>query len=311
MARKQGEMAFLWTFAWIGILIFTAGCSASRVQTVESLEARARQLKIMAESSAESKIGTLEGKKEEAQTIQQKIGQDDPLVSEYLVSRLALPEFERLTYHADYLGINVGVITASIEGKTQIRGRDVYKFEVVAQTNPFFSKIFKLEDRFVSYMDVENLHVLRQEVYRREGNYKKDAVVDFDHENGKAYFKHLLNGDEKVIDIPYGVQDAVTANYIVRTLPWGVGDTVRFQVYVDEKVYDFVGLIPQTTSLNVAKMGRLEAFVFEPYAVLEGEVVKKGKATGYFHTGGLKRPLRGVVNTPIFGKASITLMSYN
>lgn len=127
-----------------------------------------------------------------------------------------LPNYEKLTYEIKWLGIPVGTLTASIKGIDKIVGRDAYVLEAVFKTNSFCSKIYPVEDRYVSYMDKERLCTLRHEVYRKEGRYKKDAITDFDQVNRKARFRNLLDKTEKEYDIPEGVHDFLSAYYYCR-----------------------------------------------------------------------------------------------
>ena len=218
-----------------------------------------------------------------------------------------LPEYEKLTYKAKYLGITVGTMVAEIKGITTIQGRQAYHFELSATTTPFFSKIFHVDDRFVSYMDIEKRHVLRQEIYRKEGNYKKESIVDFDQENHKAYYQHLLNGTSEVIDIPENVQDVVTTNYYFRMVNFQLGDTLEYKVYVDEKVYDLLVLISDQKKLRVPGLGRQDTFVIQPFAELGGEDIKKGRGSAYFSIEESRLPFKAEVDTPLFGNASVML----
>jgi hypothetical protein len=88
-----------------------------------------------------------------------------------------LPDYEKLTYEVRWLGLPVGTFSTSVTGIKNYKGRDAYLLEAKIKTNAFLSKIYKIEDRFVSYMDTEKLYTLRQEAYRREGKYKKDAIT--------------------------------------------------------------------------------------------------------------------------------------
>ncbi len=224
------------------------------------------------------------------------------------VSRLnKLPEEERLVYKVKYLGIPVATMVASIKGTQMIAGRKAYVFELTAQTNKFFSKVFTVNDRYVSYMDVEHLYILRHEEYRREGNYKKDAIIDFDQINHKAYYKHLLNGEEKVFDIPPSVQDALSAVYYYRMLPLKVGRTNEFETNVDEVNYRFLGVVEKKKKMRTDALGKIEVLIMRPYAVLDGKMVKKGSMWGYFTNDARRIPVKTVMKTLIFGKATVTL----
>ncbi len=218
-----------------------------------------------------------------------------------------LPEYEKLVYEVKWLGIPVGTVTASIKGIKKINGIDAYVLEVVAKTNAFCSSIYKIEDRFISYMDVENLFTLRHEVYRREGRYKKDAITDFDQVNHKAYFKNLLDKSEKIFDIPAGVQDTLSACYYFMLLPLNVGDKVEYDVCNNENVYKLFALILSKGYISIPNLGNSKAFFIQPYAKLNGKRVEKAKVSAYFSCDEKRIPLLALIKGPIFTKLSIHL----
>lgn len=218
-----------------------------------------------------------------------------------------LPDYERLTFKVKWLGLPVGTIIASIKGIEKINERDAYVLEVLVKTNIFCSAIYKIDDRFVSYMDVVNLYTLRHEVYRREGRYKKDAVTDFDQINHKAYFKNFIDKSEKVFDIPPGVQDTLSASYYFMLLPVRVGEKIEYTVCNNEDNYQLFGVIQSTTFINLSKLGRKEAFLMQPYARLNGDNVRKGKIRGYFGCDKRRLPLFIIIKAPVFTKVTAML----
>ena len=211
-----------------------------------------------------------------------------------------LPEYEELTYSVKWLGFPVGTVTARISGIKKIQGRDAYELEIIARTNVFLSHIYPVNDRYVSYVDTENLYTLRHEVYRREGRYKKDAVTDFDQVAHKAYFKNFLDKSEKTIDIPPAVQDPVSMAYFFRTVPLEIGQKKEFCVYNNEATYLLYGVADRKDFVRIPKRGPQEAFHIQPYAKLKGQLVKKGKASGYFSCDEKRIPLIGIVKGPVF-----------
>lgn len=250
-------------------------------------------------------VNTKEDLLKKAQVIKSKISKKN--LPTQPVRQTRILNYEKLIYKATYLGIHVGEFIATNHGLTDFNGQKAYKLEATAETNKFFSKIYKVRDRFVSYLDPETFNVLRHEVYRREGKYKKDAIIDFDHKSRKAYYKHLLNGSEETIDIPEQIVDVVTVQYFIRSKNWELGDVFDLNVYVDEKVYQLVGLIKKKVHMRLSKLGKMEAYVMEPYAMLEGKSVRKGKAFGYYKDDEYRTPIKGYVKTPIIGKATILL----
>ncbi|MDP2913584.1 MAG: DUF3108 domain-containing protein [Candidatus Omnitrophota bacterium] len=211
-----------------------------------------------------------------------------------------IPKYERVTYNVRWLKAPVGKIVVSINGIKNIHGRDAYEVEIAAKTNDFCSKIYKIDDRYVSYVDMEGLYTLRHEVYRREGRYKKDAVTVFDQTNHKAYFKNFLDKSEKVFDIPPKVQDPVSAYYYFRTLPMSVGKGIDCWVSNNESNYHLFGVVEKKEIISIPNIGQREAFFIQPYAKLGGRLVRKGKASGYFSRDEKRTPLVGVIKAPLF-----------
>ncbi|MFA5099984.1 MAG: DUF3108 domain-containing protein [Candidatus Omnitrophota bacterium] len=218
-----------------------------------------------------------------------------------------LPDHETLTFSLKWIGINVGTVTMAVKGIKKIDDRDAYFLEAVFHSNRFLSAIFKIEDRFVSYMDVENLYTLRQEVYRSEGSYRKDAVTVFDQINHKAYFKNSIDSSEKTIDIPPGVQDTLSACYYFMMLPLKVGDRIDYSVYNSEQIYQLLGVVEEKVFVRNPALGVKEAFKMQPYVRQDGKQVQKGDLSAYFSCDKRRVPLMGKLKGVIFTEAVFTL----
>lgn len=218
-----------------------------------------------------------------------------------------LPESETLTYEVRWLGMSVGTMTASVKGVQEVNGRKAYVLEAVVKTSPFFSGIYSINDRFVSYLDVEKLHTLRHEVYRRDGKYKKDAVTEFDQENHTAHFRNLLDKSEKSFPIPPGVQDTLSACYYFMLLPIKVGDRIEYQVCNNEANYRLLSLIESKAFISLPGIGEKQAFLIQPYATLKDKKVDKGRVKAYFTAEKRRIPLVAVIRGPVFSEVTVTL----
>jgi len=218
-----------------------------------------------------------------------------------------LPENECLKYTVRWLGIPVGYITASIKGIKILNNRKAYLLEVIARTNAFCSAIYRIDDRFLSYMDVEGLHTLRHEVYRREGRYKKDAITDFNQITHRAYFKNLLDGSKKEFDIPPNVQDTLSACYYFRLLPIEIGKRIEYAVCNNESIYQLFGVIESKDFIKIPILGKRATFYMQPYAKLKDKKVKKGRVGGYFSADSKRLPLLALVQAPMFTEVTASL----
>jgi len=218
-----------------------------------------------------------------------------------------LPQSQVLTYSVQWLGISVGKINISIKGIQNVQGRQAYVLEAVFQSNAFLSSIYKIEDRYVSYMDVEKLYSLRHEVYRRDGRYKKDAITEFDQEKHKAKFKNFIDNSEKEFEIPENVQDTLSACFYLMLLPLKFQEKIELPVCNNEANYQLFGLVESLAYIKTPGTGEKRAFLIQPYARLKGEKVEKGNLKAYFSCDKTRIPLLAVLQGPVFTEVSVVL----
>ena len=94
---------------------------------------------------------------------------------------------EELTYKATFLGMTAGKATTRVDKEShKILGQTCYKIDVVGETSDWISWVTRVKDTWGAYIDTSNF--LTRATYRniREGKYKKDEWVTFDHDAQKA-----------------------------------------------------------------------------------------------------------------------------
>lgn len=214
---------------------------------------------------------------------------------------------EKLYFRARYLGMTVAELTTEVVERKYHKGVPVIVFKATGKTTEPFSKVFPIEDIFISYMDEQRKRVVYREELRSEGRYRKHSFVEFDYKKKLAFFYNDVDKSRKEIPISDQVHDPVTANYYARTLRWQPGDTIDLQVYASEKIYDLICLISEVTEVKTPEHGKRTSLAVQPYAYINGEDAKKGRATGYFDPGGAHIPLKAVIRTPFFGSAQLIL----
>jgi len=122
-----------------------------------------------------------------------------------------------------WLGITAGEIVSEIKGSWIGTAAGIQDRGHGADQGALFQAL-PVEDRYVSYLDVEKMYTLRHEVHRREGRYRKDAVTDFDQVAHKAHFRSLTDGSGRSLIFPQGFR-YVTSSYVARTLDLKVGES--------------------------------------------------------------------------------------
>ena len=216
---------------------------------------------------------------------------------------------ERLTYDVRWLGARVGEVVSTIKSAETQNGREVYVVELTARTNGFCSKIYRIFDRYVSYIDKEDLTSHKHIAQRSEGKYRKDAVTVFDRQNQKAYFQNAVDNSKKTFDIPPLCRDPISAIYYFRTLDVKLRDKVYYKVVNNEEVYDLYALIKDKKFITIENKKTYESFYIEPYALLKGERYKKGNASIYVSSDGQRLPVLGIIKAPLFTRITVSLAS--
>lgn len=226
------------------------------------------------------------------------------------VAEKSLPEFEKLTYDVRWLGLSIGTITASIKGREKIRGREAYVLEATVKSKSLGSLIHKLDSRFVSYLDAEEIYVLRQEVYRKDSDCREVAVCEFDQARHKVRYSDLAARSEKIFDVPARVQDILSTCYFFMLAPLKVGDKVPYDIFHNQgshHVYGFVESKEWVQSPALHSKAK-EAFLLYPYASMKGKKLLRGRARAYYSCEKRQLPLLVVLKVPFFTKVIVSLV---
>jgi hypothetical protein len=171
---------------------------------------------------------------------------------------------ERLIFSVEYGPVKAGTATFEINEVVMIDSIPAFHIVSTEETNAFFSKIFKIEDRYDSFIDTLHLHSLRFEKHIREGTYEKDQVVEFNQESGKVVYS---NGEE--YDIKPGAKDIIASIYFARTLDLVVGKSVFINNHTDGKNYEL--------EVQVLKREKVETPAGEFECIVVQPVVEEGK----------------------------------
>ncbi len=171
---------------------------------------------------------------------------------------------EKLIFSVEYGPLKAGTAIMEVVEIVMIDSIPAFHIVSTERTNAFFSKIFKIDDRYDSYIDTVHLHSLRYEKHIREGSYKKDQIVEFQQDSGKAIYS-----DGKVYEIIPGAKDIIASIYFARTLDLEVGKTFTINTHTDGKNYDL--------QVNVLKKERVETPAGEFDCLLIQPIIEGGK----------------------------------
>ncbi|MDM7926022.1 MAG: DUF3108 domain-containing protein [bacterium] len=179
---------------------------------------------------------------------------------------------EALTFEVAYGVVNAGTAVMSIPDTQWVQGRPCYHIVTTAESNAFFSKMFRVRDRVESVMDMEGLFSWHFEKHLREGGYKSNRIERFDPRQRLAYTKR------DTIRTPPFVQDILSAFYYTRTRPLQPGQPFDIECFSGKHVYPLRVLVHRREKAEVPA-GKFRCIVVEPVLRGEGLFNQKGKLT--------------------------------
>ena len=229
------------------------------------------------------------------------------IFSEYKkVSNTAFVKGEVLKFRVHWGWIEAGEAVLEVKKDSKkIGSRDVYHVVGTGKTVRAFSVFYKVKDRYETYIDEEALVPLKFVRRVNEGGYIINQDQEFDHVNNK------INSDGKIMDVPEGIQDMLSAFYYARNLDYSniqVGDEVMVNTFVDDEIFPlrirYVGLENIKT-----RLGKFRCMTFHP-VVQEGRVFDvENDLTVWISNDDNHIPIR--VEAKLFvGSAQMDLKSY-
>lgn len=215
---------------------------------------------------------------------------------------------KKLVYRLAWNGIPVGSVTVWNGGISTYRGREVYTLRLVTESNKFLSAIYRVEDKYTSYVATDTMSSMRYEADRKEGRYKKHVIVEYAFDSMEAVYTSITDGSVKRCPIYENPHDPVSAICYFLTSDISSGETLDMVVNLNEKNYVVHVDVGEKKKIKVPAMEERECFKVTPRTELDGIEVKKGRAWGYISADEEKYPLYGVVRIP-FGTVTATLVS--
>src|SRR4030042_1510416 len=167
---------------------------------------------------------------------------------------------EKLTFDVKYGFITAGIAEMSVSKIQKMSGRDVYQINFSVSSVSTFDFLYKVRDRYVTYLDVEGLFPWRFEQHIREGNYTRDFSAFFDQRRG------IAKTSEGSYKIPQFVHDIVSAFYYARTLDFSTlkeGILFHLENFYKDKVHPLDVIYHGKETIQV-EAGTFDCIIIEP-----------------------------------------------
>ena len=202
-----------------------------------------------------------------------------------------------------YVGAGEATFSCNLE---KYNGKDAYHVVGDGRTYRTYDWIFKVRDKYESYIDTATMLPIRFIRNVNEGGYKIYNNVGFNREAGTAV---STNGTFKV---PPCIQDVISAIYYARNIDFArykAGDKIPFTMFLDDEVYDIYIRYMGKEEVDT-RYGKFRAIKFKPL-LIKGTIFQGGEQmTVWVSDDGNKIPLR--IDSPIsVGSIKVDMIGYN
>jgi hypothetical protein len=162
------------------------------------------------------------------------------------------------------IGIYVNAGTANFTTYLEkLNNKDVYHVVGIGSSNPSYDWIFKVRDRYESYIDTATLQPYKFIRNVDENGYKTYENVTFNHQTNTAITA------KGVYKVPSCIQEVLSSIYYARNLDFNnykVDDKIPFDMFLDNQVYPlyirYLGKVVIKT-----KYGKIRAIKFRPLLI--------------------------------------------
>lgn len=207
-------------------------------------------------------------------------------------------------YNALGLYVNAGTANLTVAAE-KLLNKPVYHITGTGVTNSRYDWIFKVRDRYESYIDTFTLQPYKFIRNVDEGGYKKYENITFNQTSNTAITT------KGVYKIPNCIQDVVGAVYYARNIDFDKykpGDKIPFNLFLDNEVYSMYIRYEGKETVKT-RYGKFRAIKFKPL-LLKGSIFEGGeKMTIYVSDDANKIPLR--IESPLLvGSVKVDMMSY-
>ncbi len=224
------------------------------------------------------------------------------------VNNTAFLSGERTTFKVFYnvIGIYVDAGTTTFSVNTEkYNGLPVYHVVGEGRSNSRYDWIFKVRDKYESYIDTATLRPYKFIRNVDEGGYKKYENITFNHEAGTAV------STKGVFKIPDCIQDVLSAIFYARNIDFDKykpGDKIPFTLFMDDEVHElYVRYLGKETVKT--RYGKFKSVKFKPL-LIGGTMFEGGERMTVWVSDDKNRlPLR--IESPIsVGSVKVDMMGY-
>ena len=213
---------------------------------------------------------------------------------------------ETLTYDIGWSSyVTAGTATVSVLEKKPSYGSTAYHIVAEGRPSALLSRLYTIYYKADTLLDAYSLLPQRGSVYSEEGRRRRTKTTLFNQRAKKAQYEvQTATLVKKDLALPSYSQDALSAIYVLRSIPMKPGETFNMPVCDDGKTYSVQVSVGGVETVKTP-LGPLEALKVTPVVTGGGEPPLHGLAI-WLTTDARRLPVRIEAPLPV-GRFTLTL----
>ena len=210
----------------------------------------------------------------------------------------------KIFYNVIGLYVDAGNASFTVENM-KLNNKPVYHVTGLGSSNPSYDWIFKVRDKYESFIDTVNLKPLKFLRHVEEGTFRKDESVLFNHLERKAV---STKGTYPISDC---IQDVLSSIYYARNIEFSrykIGDKIPISMFLDDAVHE-IYIRYMGKEIIKTRYGKFRAIKFKPM-LISGTIFEGGELMSVWVSDDSNHvPLR--IESPItVGSVKVDMMGY-
>ena len=207
------------------------------------------------------------------------------------------------TFAGIWLHAGTAKFTTALE---TMNNKPVWHFTGTGETLPGYDWIYRVRDRYESYVDTQTMQPMKFIRNVDEGGYKKYENVSFNKTTNTAIAK------DGVFKVPPCIQDVMSQVYYARNInfdKYKVDDKISFDIFLDNEVYHmYIRYLGRETIKT--RYGKFKCIKFKPL-LLKSSMFEGGEKMTVWVSDDLNRlPIR-IESAISVGSVKVDMMMYN
>ena len=210
----------------------------------------------------------------------------------------------KIFYNVIGLYVDAGNASFTVEN-TKLNNKPVYHVTGLGTSNPSYDWIFKVRDKYETFIDTATLKPYKFLRHVEEGKYRKNEAVLFNHNERKAV------STRGTFPINECMQDVLSSIYYARNIDFSkykVGDKIPFSMFLDDESHNLYIRYAGKEMIKT-RYGKFNAIKFKPMLV-KGTIFEGGEMMSVWVSDDPNHiPLR--IESPIsVGSVKVDMMGY-